>query len=81
MTKKSKTSKTKTAKKTKGYPDVLRLRADGTLFCADGRDVKKYLADHARKYGIDDQVPMNLVTRESLTKLQFAATMASNWAS
>ena len=28
-------------------PDVLRIKSDGTLFCADGRDLKEYMAAFA----------------------------------
>lgn len=42
-------------------PDILRIRPDGTLFCADKRDVRAYLAAWAAKVGATEQTPLNIM--------------------
>jgi hypothetical protein len=45
-------------------PNVLRIRADGTLFCSDGRNLQEYLSAWAKKAGATEDTPLNIMRRE-----------------
>lgn len=69
------------ADQTHTLPNVLRMRADGTLFCADGRDVHAYLADWAKKVGATEDTPLNIMRREDHERDRADAWLARNLAS
>lgn len=55
-------------------PDRLRLR-DGVLVLDDGSDSREYLRDWARRANVSDDTPVNVLKRESVTRLQDQADM------
>lgn len=62
-------------------PSVLRLRSDGTLFCADGRDVKTYLAEWAKRVKLTDETPINIMRSCDQQRERDDANLLRNWAS
>lgn len=61
-------------------PDRLRLR-DGVLVLDDGSDAREYLRDWARRANVGDDTPVNVLKRESVTRLQDEADMRFTLAS
>lgn len=61
-------------------PDRLRLR-DGVLVLDDGSDAREYLRDWARRANVGDDTPVNVLKRESATRLQDEADMRFTLAS
>lgn len=62
-------------------PDVLRVRPDGTIYCADGRSVKKYLRDWIAFAKHKADVPIVICHREGFKQLQSDAFLGRNMAS
>jgi hypothetical protein len=60
-------------------PNVLRVLPDGTLICVDGRDVKAYLAEWAKKVGADQQTPINIMRSEDQQRERDDAWLLRNW--
>jgi hypothetical protein len=60
-------------------PDVLRIHSDGTLFAADGRDVREYLAAWVAHAKITEQTPITLMTRAGHEQDHEYAFMMRNW--
>jgi hypothetical protein len=62
-------------------PNVLRVLPDGTLVCVDGRDVKAYLAEWAKKVGATKDTPVNIMRSEDQQRERDDAWMLRNFAS
>lgn len=62
-------------------PNKLRLRADGTLFCADGQDLSEYLAKWAKDAGVSEDTPLNIMRRDSHERDKEDAELLRNFAS
>lgn len=45
-------------------PNVLRIRDDGTLFCADGREVREYLRAWASAAKVTEETPLTIMRRD-----------------
>jgi hypothetical protein len=69
-----------TFKKDSKPPDVLRLRADGTMYCADGSDVTARLKAYVEAVGVTNEIPICLIHRDALAPLWEAAWIGSNTA-
>lgn len=62
-------------------PNVLRIGADGTLFCADGRKVTEYLAEFRRHANITDDTPITIMRRDAHEQDREDAYLMRNFAS
>ena len=67
-------------KKDSTPPDVLRLRNDGTLYCADGSDVTARLKAYAAAVSQAKEIPICLIHRDALAPLWEAAWIGNNTA-
>lgn len=63
------------------YPNILRLRPDGSLYCADGQDVQEYLKAYYQKMGYEGDVSANLMDHEVLSNMYSLAMLARDWPS
>lgn len=62
-------------------PSILRLNAHGQLYCSDGREVTTYLREWAKRAGVTEETPLNIMRREDQQRERDDACLARNWAS